>query len=146
MAFFLSVPPLVERFGSLSVFAALAVLCSGVFVLLAGVPVSSQAPIVKVNQRSALPNRGAAALSLCAAALLFAGQSSVNSSLVSIGAGVLGGAMLVVTLGGGGAPFVCGAVVLFMGIVFVVPYVYALLAELDEAGRAARQECWLVGR
>jgi hypothetical protein len=30
-----------------------------------------------------------------------------------------------------------GAIVLFMGIVFVVPYVYALLAELDEAGRWA---------
>ena len=53
------------------------------------------------------------------------------------GAGVLGSAMLVVTVGGGAAAFVGGAIVLFMGIVFVVPYIYALLAGLDKAGRWA---------
>ena len=186
IGFFLGMPPLVERFGTLSVFAALAALCVGVFLLLAGVPVSAPggAEVTTRDDASvsdAPPNTGAAVLSLFAAALLFAGQSSVNSSLVPIGAGaglsvvwvgrvmalgllaslggaifarglgeraglllplltgagVLGGAMLVVTLGGGAAAFIGGAIVLFMGIVFVVPYVYALLAELDEAGRWA---------
>jgi hypothetical protein len=197
IGFFLGVPPIVERFGTLSVFAALAALCAGVFLLLAGVPVSApggaevttrddasvntQGRFFSSKRGDAPPNSAAAVLSLFAAALLFAGQSSVNSSLVPIGAGaglsvvwvgrvmalgllaslggaifarglgeraglllpllagagVLGGAMLVVTLGGGAAAFIGGAIVLFMGIVFVVPYVYALLAELDEAGRWA---------
>lgn len=193
IGFFLGVPPIVERFGSLSVFAALAVLCAGVFLLLAGVPVSApgglevDAPVsteggvIKLKPDGAPPNTGAAVLSLCATVLLFAGQSSVNASLVSIGAavglnvlwvgrvislgllaslcgaifarglgeragllrpllagaGVLGSAMLVVTLGRGAAAFIGGAIVLFMGIVFVVPYIYALLAGLDKAGRWA---------
>ena len=193
IGFFLGVPPIVERFGSFSVFAALAALCAGVFLLLAGVPVSApggsevDAPVsiegrvVKLKPGGAPPNTGAAVLSLCATVLLFAGQSSVNASLVSIGAavglnvvwvgrvislgllaslcgaifarglgeragllrpllagaGVLGSAMLVVTLGRGAAAFIGGAVVLFMGIVFVVPYIYALLAGLDKAGRWA---------
>ena len=193
IAFFLGVPPIVERFGSLSVFAALAVLCAGVFLLLAGVPVSTpggleaDAPVstegrtIELKPGGAPPNTGAAVLSLGATGLLFAGQSSVNASLVSIGAavglnvlwvgriislgllaslagaifarglgeragllppllaaaGVLGGAMLVVTLGSGAAAFIGGAIVLFMGIVFVVPYIYALLAGLDKAGRWA---------
>jgi hypothetical protein len=194
IAFFLGVPPIVERFGSLSVFAALAVLCAAVFLLLAGVPVSApgnpevDAPVsaegrvIKLKPGDgAAPNTGAAVLSLGATVLLFAGQSSVNASLVSIGAavglnvlwvgrvislgllaslcgaifarglgeragllrpllagaGVLGGAMLVVTLGRGAAAFIGGAIVLFMGIVFVVPYIYALLAGLDKAGRWA---------
>jgi hypothetical protein len=193
IGFFLGVPPIVERFGSLSVFAALAALCAGVFLLLAGVPVSApggsegDAPVsaegrvVKLKPGGAPPNTGAAVLSLCATVLLFAGQSSVNASLVSIGAavglnvlwvgrvislgllaslcgaifarglgeragllrpllagaGVLGSAMLVVTLGRGAAAFIGGAIVLFMGIVFVVPYIYALLAGLDKAGRWA---------
>ena len=124
---------------------------------------------------------GAAILSLGATVLLFAGQSSVNSSLVFIGAavglnvlwvgrvmalgllaslggaifarglgeraglllpllagaGVLGGAMLVVTLGRGAATFIGASIVFFIGIVFVVPYIYALLAGLDKAGRWA---------
>lgn len=193
IGFFLGVPPIVERFGSLSVFAALSVLCAGVFVLLAGVPVcapggsegdasvSTEGRVIKLKAGHAPPNTGAAVLSLCATVLLFAGQSSVNASLVSIGAavglnvlwvgrvislgllaslcgaifarglgeragllrpllagaGVLGSAMLVVTVGGGAAAFVGGAIVLFMGIVFVVPYIYALLAGLDKAGRWA---------
>jgi hypothetical protein len=195
--FFLSVPPIVDRFGSLSIFAVLAALCTAVFLLLAGVPVgaaggsevgardrapvTTHARLVRLKRGGALPNTGAAVLSLCAAALLFAGQSSVNASLVPIGAavglsvlwvgrvmalgllaslggaafarvlgeraglllplvagaGVLGSAMLLVTLGGGAAAFVGSAMVLFMGIVFVGPYVYALLAGLDEAGRWA---------
>ena len=193
IGFFLSVPPIVERFGTLSVFAALAALCAGVFLLLAGVPVStpggsevdapvsSEARVIKLKPGGAPPNTGAAVLSLCATVLLFAGQSSVNASLVSIGAAVslnvlwvgrvislgllaslcgaifarglgeragllrpllageavLGSAMLVVTLGRGAAAFIGGAIVLFMGIVFVVPYIYALLAGLDKAGRWA---------
>ena len=185
--FFLGVPPILGRFGTLSVFAVLAALCTAVFFLLAGVPIGARddaggsqriAPQLK---QAAAPNAAAAALSLCAAAFLFAGQSTVNSSLVSIGAGaglsmlwvgrvmalgllaslggaifarglgeraglvrplivgagVLGSAMLVVTLGGGVPAFVGGAVVLFMGIVFLGPYIYALLAGLDEAGRWA---------
>ena len=193
IGFFLGVPPIVERFGSFSVFAALAGLCAGVFLLLAGVPVSApgnsevDTPVIakgrvnNLNPGGALPNTGAAVLTLCATVLLFAGQSSVNASLVSIGAavdlsvlwvgrvislgllaslcgaifarglgeragllrpllagaGVLGGAMLVVTLGRGAAAFIGGTIVLFMGIVFVVPYIYALLAGLDKAGRWA---------
>jgi hypothetical protein len=177
IGFFLGVPPLVERFGILSVFATLATLCAGVFLLLAGVPVSSHVPVAKLKP-GALPNTGAAALSLCAAALLFAGYSSVSASLVSIGAAIglsvlwvgrvmalgllagLGGAiiarglgeragaflpllagtgvvgcdMLVVTLGGGAA-FILGAIVLFTCMVFLVPYIYALLAALDKSGR-----------
>jgi len=184
IGFYLLVPLITDRFGTLSVFAALAVLCAVAFPLLAGVPVG--APVgtrgrVDVNQSGAPPNTGAAVLGLCAAVLLFAGQSSVNSLLVPIGAvaglnvlwvgrvislgllaslagaifarglgeragllppllaaaGVLGGAMLLVTLGGGATTFIGGAIVLFMGIVFVVPYIYALLASLDEAGRWA---------
>jgi hypothetical protein len=193
IAFFLGVPPIVERFGSLSVFAALAALCAGVFLLLAGVPVSApggsevDAPlstegrVLKFKPDRAPPNIGAAVVSLCATALLFAGQSSVNASLVSIGAavglnilwvgrvislgllaslcgaifarglgeragllwpllagaGVLASAMLVVTVGRAAGAFIGGAIVLFMGIVFVVPYIYALLAGLDKAGRWA---------
>jgi hypothetical protein len=53
------------------------------------------------------------------------------------GAGVIGGDLLVVTLGRGAAAFTGGAIVLFIGMVFVVPYIFALLAELDEAGRWA---------
>ena len=170
IGFFLGVPPIVERFGSLSMFAALAALCAGVFLLLAGVPVSApggsgvNAPVstevrVKLKPGGAPPNTGAAVLSLCATVLLFAGQSSVNASLVSIGAavglnvlwvgrvlslgllaslcgaifacglgaragllrpllagaGVLGSAMLVVTLGRGAAAFIGGAIVLGVG-------------------------------
>jgi hypothetical protein len=144
-------------------------------------PAGIQEHVVKLKRSGAPPNAGAAVLSLCAAALLFAGQSSVNSSLVSIGAaaglsllwvgrvislgllaslvgaifarglgeraglllplfagaGVLGCAMLVITLGAGAATFIGGSIVLFMGIVFLVPYIYALLAGLDEAGRWA---------
>ena len=181
IGFFLVVPPIIERFGILSVFAALAALCAGVFLLLAGVPFSTQGPAAKLRRGSTPSNTGAAVLSLCAAAVLFAGQSSVNSSLVPIGAaaglsvvwvgrvislgllaslagaaiarglgeraglllpllagaGVLGCDMLVVTLRGGAAVFIGGAIVLFMSIVFLLPYVYALLAELDKAGRWA---------
>jgi hypothetical protein len=195
IGFFLAVPLITERFGILSVFATLAVLCAGVFLLLAGVPVSalggseaapraaaagSALPAAK-SKRGDVPNIGAAVLSLCAAALLFAGQSSVNASLVSIGAavglnvvwvgrvislgllaslagaifaralgeragvllpllagaGVLACDMLVVTLGGGAAAFIGGAIILFMSTVFLLPYVYALLAGLDRAGRWA---------
>jgi hypothetical protein len=189
IGFYLGVPPITERFGALSVFAALAVLCAGVFFLLAGVPVtgrddtpvSTRGRAVRLTRGGAPPNRGPAVLCLCAAALLFAGQSSVNASLVSIGAaaglsvvwvgrvisvgllaslagaivarglgeraglllpllagaGVLGCDMLVVTLGRGPAVFIGGAIVLFMSIVFLLPYVYALLAGLDKAGRWA---------
>ena len=197
IGFFLGVPLITERFGILSVFAALAVLCMGVFLLLAGVPVSvpggsevtapndapvsTQGRVVKSKRNGAPPNMPAAALTLCAAALLFAGYSSVSSSLVSIGAavglnilwvgrvmafglfaslggaifarglgeraglllpllagaGVLGSDMLVVTLGGGAAAFIGGAIVMFVGTVFLLPYIYALLAGLDSAGRWA---------
>lgn len=197
IVFFLGVPPIVERFGTLSVFAALAVLCAGVFPLLAGVPVnapggseatarndapvSAPAGIVNLKRRATPPNTGAAVLSLCAAALLFAGYSCVSASLVSIGAavglsvvwvgrimalglfvslgggvlarglgeraglllpllagaGVLGGDTLVVTLSGGAAAFIGGALIFFIAMVFLVPYIYALLAEPDEAGRWA---------
>jgi hypothetical protein len=197
IGFFLGVPPITERFGILSVFAALAVLCAGVVLLLAGVPVSAsggsevtarddglvstQGRAVKLKRGGAPPNTGAAVLSLCAAAVLFAGYSSVSSSLVSIGAavglsilwvgrvmalgllaslggavfarglgeraglllpllagaGVLGSDMLVVTLGGGAAAFIGGAIVMFIGTVFLLPYIYALLAGLDRAGRWA---------
>jgi len=197
IVFFLGVPPVVERFGVLSVFAALAALCAVVFLLLAGVPVSApggpevnalddtpvsaQERVVKLKRVGVPPNAGAAVLSLCAATLLFAGYSCVSSSLVSIGAAVglsvmwvgrvmalglfvslgggvfarglgeragvllpllagaavLGGDTLVVTLGGGVATFVGGALIFFMAMVFLVPYIYALLAELDEAGRWA---------
>jgi hypothetical protein len=197
IGFFLGVPLITERFGILSVFAALAALCAGVFLLLAGVPVSvpggsevaarndspvsTQGRVVKSKRSGAPPNMSAAALTLCAAALLFAGYSSVSSSLVSIGAAVglsilwvgrvmalglfasLGGAifarrlgeraglllpllagagvlssdMLVVTLGGGAAAFIGGSIVMFVGTVFLLPYLYALLAGLDSAGRWA---------
>lgn len=181
IGFFLAVPPIIERFGILSVFATLAALCAVVFFLLAGAAVGPQQSASQVKQSSAPPNTGAALLTLCAAAVLFAGQSSVNSSLVPIGAAaglsivwvgrvislgllaslagaaiarglgeraglllpllagaaVLGCDMLVVTLGGGAAVFIGGAIVLFMSIVFLLPYVYALLAELDKAGRWA---------
>jgi hypothetical protein len=197
IGFFLGVPPIVERFGILSVFAALAALCAAVFLLLAGVPVSApggseviapedapvstQGRVFKLKRSGAPPNTGAAVLSLCATALLFAGQSSVNASLVSIGAavglsvvwvgrvislgllaslsgaiiarglgeragvllpllagaGVLGTDMLVVTLVGGAATFIGAAIILFMRTVFLLPYIYALLAELDKAGRWA---------
>ena len=53
------------------------------------------------------------------------------------GAGVLGGDTLVVTLSGGAAAFIGGALVFFITMVFLVPYIYVLLAELDEAGRWA---------
>jgi hypothetical protein len=148
IGFYLGVPPIVERFGTLSVFAVLAVLCVGVFLLLAGVPVGTagglettvpddvSATPARVISKHGPPNTGAAVLSLCAAALLFAGQSSVNASLVPIGAavglsvvwvgrvislgllagaGALGCDMLLVTLGGGGAIFIAGAIVMFMG-------------------------------
>jgi hypothetical protein len=104
IAFFLVVMPRAERFGVLSVFATLAALCAGVFLLLAGVPVSApsssevairddapgsaQGRLVELKRHGASPNAGAAVLSLCAATLLFAGYSSVNASLVSIGAGL----------------------------------------------------------
>jgi hypothetical protein len=55
-----------------------------------------------------------------------------------VGAGVVGGDLLVVTLGRGAAAFTGGSIVLFIGMVFVVPYIFALLAELDEAGRWPR--------
>jgi hypothetical protein len=197
IGFFLGVPPITERFGILSVFAALAVLCAGVVLLLAGVPVSAssgseaaaredglagtQGRVVGLKRSGAPPNMGVAVMSLCAAAFLFAGYSSVSSSLVSIGAaaglsilwvgrvmalgllaslggamfarglgeraglllpllagaGVLGSDMLVVTLGGGAAAFIGGAIVMFIGTVFLLPYIYALLAGLDRAGRWA---------
>ena len=41
IGFYLGVPLITERFGTLSVFAALAALCAGVFLLLAGVPVGA---------------------------------------------------------------------------------------------------------
>jgi predicted MFS family arabinose efflux permease len=50
---------------------------------------------------------------------------------------VLGGDMLVVTLSGGAATFIAGSIVLFIGSVFVVPYIFALLAGLDKLGRWA---------
>ena len=53
------------------------------------------------------------------------------------GAGVLGGDMLVITLGGDARLFIGGAIVLFMCMVFLVPYIFALLASLDDAGRWA---------
>jgi hypothetical protein len=197
IGFFLGVPLITERFGTLSVFAALATLCAGVFPLLAGVAVGApdgskatarDEALVSTEGRGAElkpsgtpPNIGAAVVSLCAAALLFAGYSSVSSSLVSIGAaaglstlwvgrimalglfaslagamfarglgeraglllpllagaGVLGSDMLVVTLGGGAAAFIGGAIVMFIGTVFLLPYIYALLAGLDRAGRWA---------
>jgi hypothetical protein len=184
IGFYLVVPLITERFGILSVFAALAALCALAFPLIAGVPVSAAAGTrrrVEENQSGAYPNTAAAVLGLGAAVLLFAGQSSVNSLLVPIGAAaglnvlwvgrvislgllaslagaifarglgeraglllpllvgaaVLGGAMLVVTLGGGAVTFIGSAIVLFMGIVFVGPYIYALLARLDQAGRWA---------
>jgi hypothetical protein len=162
--------------------ACCAALCAGVVLLLAGVPVdASGGSEVKLKRSGTPPNTGAAVLSLCAAALLFAGYSSVSSSLLSIGAsvglsllwvgrimalglfaslggamfarglgervglllpllagaGVLGSDMLVVTLGGGAAAFVGGAIVMFIGTVFLLPYVYALLAGSDRAGRWA---------
>ena len=49
----------------------------------------------------------------------------------------LGADMLVLTLAGGAAAFITSALLLFMAMVFLVPYVYALLAALDEAGRWA---------
>ena len=181
IVFYLAVPPIAERFGILSVFAVLAALCVGVFLLIAGVPVGTQVHIVNLERGGALPNRAAAVLSLCAAALLFAGYTSVSASLVSIGAAAgvsflwvgrvmslglfasLAGAIfarglgeragvllpllagtvalavdvLVLTLGGGAAVFIASALLLFMAIVFLVPYVYALLAGLDKAGRWA---------
>ncbi len=196
IVFYLGVPPIVERFGTLAVFAALAALCAGVFLLLAGVPVDvpgasevtarhallgSQGGTVELRPGGVPPNAGAAVLSLCAAALLFAGYSSINSSLVSIGAtvglsvlwvgrvialgllaglsgamvarglgeragllvpllagaGVLGGDVIVMTLAGGGTVFIGSAIVMFMDMVFLVPYIFALLAVLDKAGRWA---------
>jgi hypothetical protein len=53
------------------------------------------------------------------------------------GACVLGGDMLVVTLSERAATFIGASIVLYIGSVFVVPYIFALLAELDEAGRWA---------
>jgi hypothetical protein len=173
IGFYLAVPPITERFGTLAVFATLAVLCAGVFVLLAGVPVGARGGATKLMQDGPAPNTAAAGLSLCAATLLFAGYSSVSSSLVSIGAAVglsilwvgrvmalgllaglggaifarglgeragllsallagasvLGGDMLVITLGAGPAAFTAGAIVMFIGSVFVVPYIFALLAD-----------------
>jgi hypothetical protein len=197
IGFFLGVPLVTERFGTLSVFAVLATLCAGVFLLLAGVPVDASGGSKAVARDDVLagtegctpqlkrsrtpPNIGAAVLSLCAAALLFAGYSAVSSLLVSIGAavglstlwvgrimalglfaslagamfaralgeragllsplligaGVLGSDMLVVTLGAGAATFIGGAIVMFIGTVFLLPYIYALLAGLDKAGRWA---------
>jgi hypothetical protein len=197
IGFFLGVPLVTERFGTLSIFAVLAALCAVVFLLLAGVPVgatggskaaarddalvSTEVGAAQLNPSGTPPNLGAAAVSLCAAALLFAGYSSVSSSLVSIGAAVglstlwvgrimalglfsslagamfarglgeraglllpllagaavLGSDILVVTLGGGAATFIGGAIVMFIGIVFLLPYIYALLAGLDRAGRWA---------
>jgi hypothetical protein len=197
IGFYLSVPLIAERFGVLSVFAGLAVLCAAVFVLLAGVPVSApdgstvtvgddvhagaEGHIVKLQWDDTPPNTGAAILSLFGATLVFAGYASVSSSLVLIGAAVgvsvlwvgrvmamgllaglggavfarelgervgllrpllagaavLGGDTLVVTLSGGTATFVGGAIVLFIGSTFVVPYIFALLADLDKAGRWA---------
>jgi hypothetical protein len=181
IAFFLGVPPITQRFGILSVFATLAALCAGVFFLLTGVPVSDQRRVVNLERDRDSANTGAAILSLCAAALLFAGYSAVSSSLVSIGAavglsvlwvgrvmalgllaslggaivarglgeragvllpllagaGVLGGTMLVITLGGGAAGFIGGTLVFFMCMVFLVPYIFTLLAELDKFGRWA---------
>ena len=197
IAFFLIVPPISERFGILSVFATLAALCAGVFLLLAGVPLSapggSESTVWddasattaghagKLKRGSGAPNTAAAVLSLCAATLLFAGYSSVNSSMVTIGAAVglsvqwvgrlialgllaglggaifarglgertgvllpllvgasvIGGDMLVVTQGWGTTAFIGGAIVLFTGMTFLVPYIFALLAGLDKAGRWA---------
>lgn len=197
IGFYLIVPLIAERFGTLSVFAALAVLCAAVFLLLAGVPVSAprgseatvrdevhvsaEGEIVALRRNGAPPNVGAAVLTLFAATLIFTGYTCVSSSLVLIGAAVglnvlwvgrimalgllaglggamlarglgeraglllpllagasvLGGDMLVVTLGGGAVTFIGGAIVLFIGSVFVVPYIFALLAGLDESGRWA---------
>jgi hypothetical protein len=197
IGFFLGVPLITERFGTLAVFATLAMLCVAVFPLLAGVAVgvldgskatardealvSTQGRAAELKRSGTPPNMGAAVVSLCAAALLFAGYSSVSSSLVSIGAavglsalwvgrimalglfaslagamfarglgeraglllpllagaGVLGSDLLVVTLGGGKTAFIAGAIVMFIGTVFLLPYIYALLAALDRAGRWA---------
>ena len=183
IGFFLSVPPILERFGTLSVFAALAVLCAAVFPLLAGLPVavSGGAQVVARKNNGSLPNTVSALLSLCAAALLFAGYSAVSASLVSIGAaaglsllwvgrimalgllaslggavlarglserigvllpllagaGIVGGDMLVLTMGRGPYGFIGGSLLLFMGMVFLSPYIYTLLAELDKNGRWA---------
>jgi hypothetical protein len=183
IGFFLSVPPIIVRFGTLSVFAALAALCVAVFLLLAGVPVGvSGGPETAARKNSGSPpNTASAVLSLCAAALLFSGYSAVGSSLVSIGAavgvsllwvgrimalgllaslggavlarglseragvllpllagaGIVGGDMLVVTLGRGAYGFIGGSLLLFMGMVFLSPYIYTLLAGLDKAGRWA---------
>jgi divalent metal cation (Fe/Co/Zn/Cd) transporter len=86
IAFYLVVPPIIERFGTLSVFAVLGALCVGVFVLLADVPVGAAGRSEVAKRHGTPANTGAAVLSLCAATLLFAGYSCVNSSLVSIGA------------------------------------------------------------
>lgn len=181
IAFYLVVPPIIERFGTLSVFAVLGALCVGVFLLLADVPVSAAGRSEVAKRHATAANTGAALLSLCAATLLFAGYSCVNSSLVSIGAAaglsvlwvgrvmasglfaglggamfaralgeragvllpllvcaaLLGGDMLVVTLGGGSVAFVGGAILMFIGMVFVVPYIFTLLAGLGEGGRWA---------
>lgn len=181
IGFFLCVPPIIERCGILSVFAVLATLCAGVFLLLAGVPVSGSTEVAARKKSGLPPNTAPAVLSLCAAALLFAGYSAVSSSLVSIGAavgmsllwvgrimalgllsslggaifargmgeragvllpllagaGVVGADMLVLTLGRGPYGFIGGSLLLFMGMVFVSPYIYTLLAGLDKAGRWA---------
>jgi hypothetical protein len=183
IGFFLCVPPIIERFGILSVFVVLAALCAGVFPLLAGVPVgvSAGAEIAARKNSGIPPNAASAVLSLCAAALLFAGYSAVSSSLVSIGAaaglsllwvgrimalgllaslggavfargmgeragvllpllagaGIVGGDMLVLTLGQGAYGFIGGSLLLFTGMVFLSPYIYTLLAGLDRAGRWA---------
>jgi hypothetical protein len=181
IAFFLVVPPIVERFGVFCIFAVLAALCVAVFFLLAGVPISVPDTSPVTAPLAPFPNTGAALLSLCAAALIYAGNGCISSTLVSIGAavglslpwvgrvmalgllaslggaviarglgtragvlwpllagaGVLCGAMLVITQGGGIASFIASALVLFIGIVFLSPYMYALLAGLDPAGRWA---------
>ena len=183
IVFFLSVPPILERFGTLYVFAALAALCAAVFPLLAGVPMSVAGGTEAVARKTGVspPNTASALLSLGAAAFLFAGYSAVSSSLVSIGAavglsllwvgrimalgllaslggavlarglseragvllpllvgaGIVGGDMLMVTLGREAYEFIGGSLLLFMGMVFLSPYIYTLLAGLDKAGRWA---------
>jgi len=183
IGFYLIVPALADRFGIFSVFGVLAALSATVFPLLAGA-----AELRATGSRAAgskpagtPPNLVAAVLSLCAAALLFAGYSAVNASLVPIGAaaglsipwvgrimalgliaglggalvarglgeragvlaplllgaGVLASDLIAITLGGGAIMFIGSALLLFLVMAFLVPYVFTLLAGLDEAGRWA---------
>jgi len=66
---------------------------------------------------------------------------SLGGGVLARGLGVRAGLLLPLLAGagvlGGGAAFIGGALIFFIAMVFLVPYIYALLAELDEAGRWA---------